>query len=251
MPQHESAGAFAVSGETHTTDPVSASVAETTYPHNLPTFGYDAYIDQETDVLTTDEEAGFTELENAAHAERVLLSSDALRYFAGRVSAHTEQLSVLKEIARKAHVGFPSEEGWVVLNLARMEDLLEEVTNQKITPKKEEIADLEHSQTFVPMTASSLAEAIVTKNITAAYGLIANRPMVALADAARDLDLVYRARKGEEVSISNMLLAYTREFSNDKLLALIEALTTALDGTYHTEEEAVKMAILKATKVLR
>jgi hypothetical protein len=100
------------------------------------------------------------------------------------------------------------------------------------------------------MSAGSLAEAIVTKNIVAAYQLMANRPMIALADAASDLNAVYRGRKGESVTVSNLLEAHTREMSTDTLESLTLALTSALDGTYSTEEEAVKMAILKAVQVI-
>jgi hypothetical protein len=62
---------------------------------------------------------------------------------------------------------------------------------------------------------------------------------------------VYRNRKGEDVPVSNLLTAHTNDLSNQKLEELIGALTSALDGTYQTEEEAVKMAILKAVQILK
>jgi hypothetical protein len=62
---------------------------------------------------------------------------------------------------------------------------------------------------------------------------------------------VLRVRKGEDVVISNLLKEQTDTLSTDTLESLILALTSALDGTYTTEEEAVKMAILKAIQTLK
>lgn len=250
-PQHSGAGAFTVSAESVESAHGEGGVVPQTLqtPQNLPTLGYDSYLELDSEVSVEDDHA-LTALENKAHEHRVLLSSDAMRYFVGQITSHNEQLSTLGVIAKKAHIGFPSEEGWVVLNLARMEDLLAEVTNRTSDTPQKTMA-LESTETFLPMRASSLAEAIVTKNIMAAYALISNRPMVALADAASDIDAVYRGRKGEVVEVSDMLLSYTRELSTHTLEELALALTSALDGTYNSEEEAVKMAILKAVQVLK
>ncbi len=223
-------------------------------PANLPTAHFDGLFEEGEVYPQAEEDDHLTALENKAHAQKVLLSSDAMRYFVKRVGTHSEQDEVLATVLEKARISFPSEEGWVVLTLERMEQLVDEVLHAKGNRSQEvqeENVSLEESVSFVPMVASSLAEAIVTKNIVAAYQLIANRPMVALADAASDIDAVYRGRKGDVVKVSDVLEAYTRELSTDTLESLTLALTSALDGKYHTEEEAVKMAILKAVQVLK
>jgi hypothetical protein len=221
-------------------------------PHNLPTglptIGYEALALS----LETEESQALNDLENQAHKERVLLSSDAMRYFVGQVTSSEEQIAVLQEVTKKARVSFPSEDGWVVLNLARMETILDEVRGKG--EGSESLftvnADLEHSTSFTPMTAGSLAEAIVSGNTVAAFHLLAQRPMVALADATSDLDALYRGRKGETVLVSNFLKREAAKLSNEKLEAVIEALTSALDGHYTNEEEAVKMAIVKAIETV-
>ena len=170
----------------------------------------------------------------------------------GQVTSSEEQIAVLQEVTKKARVSFPSEDGWVVLNLSRMETVLDEVrgVGEGSAVAFASHTDLEHSTSFTPMTAGSLAEAIVSGNTVAAFQLLAQRPMIALADATSDLDALYRGRKGETVAISNFLKTEATKLSNEKLEAVIEALTSALDGHYTNEEEAVKMAIVKAIETV-
>ncbi len=206
-------------------------------PSNLPVasdtepiIGYEAIKD--TDVMTA--------LENRAHKQNVLLSSDAMRFFAANIK-EDELMSALDGIIARAKTDYSSEDGWIVINLSRMESLM----GNSISPK-----EVLKKAPEVSMTAGSLAEAIVVGNIVAAYEMIASRPMVALADAAADLDLVYRSRKGEKVTISDMLANKTADLGTNQLVAAIAALTSALDGTYSSETEAVKMAIMKAVKAV-
>jgi hypothetical protein len=79
--------------------------------------------------------------------------------------------------------------------------------------------------------------------------MIGKRPMFALADAAADLDAVYRNRKGENTTVSDMLIQETKNLSDEQITEMIAALTGALDGTYTDESSAVKMSIMKAVKV--
>ena len=74
--------------------------------------------------------------------------------------------------------------------------------------------------------------------------------MFALADAAADLDAVYRIRRGAKATASELLMKGTAEFTDEQILETIEALTGALDGTYTDEASAVKMSIMKAIKVV-
>lgn len=218
-------------------------------PVNLPTgIGYQQLVTS----LETEQSQALNDLENQAHAQKVLLSSDAMRYFVGQVRSTEEQIAVLQEVTKKARTSFPSEDGWVVLNLSRMETILSEVrgTGESSSAVFTAQTDLEHSISFTPMTAGSLAEAIVSGNTVAAYQLLAQRPMIALADATSDLDALYRGRKGETVAVSNFLKTEATKLSNEKLEAVIEALTSALDGRYSNEEEAVKMAIVKAIETV-
>ena len=209
-------------------------------PSDLPTGDF------ELDTVLTDEDAALTELENQAHAQKVLLSSDAMRYFIGKVSLEDSRSSVLDVVLAKARVSFPSEDGWVVVNLARMENLIEEIN----TEAGELITDESVALQKEPMVSGSLAEAILGRNTTASYAMISNRPMVALADATTDLDALYRFKMGEEVTISEMLKKEGAKLSPEQLQDVLRALTSALDGTYTDEEYAVKMAIMKAIKII-
>ncbi len=212
-----------------------AAVTTPDVPANLPTgvapvVGYAAAAAVEVDEMT--------QLENRAHAEKALFSSDAMRYFM-KITAAEDRATGLDQIIAKAKAAFPSEDGWLVINLARLESLLE--TNN---------AAAVVAETVTPGNGGSLAEAIVTGNIVAAYQLIAHRPMIALADAATELDMVVRARRGEQVTLSNLLAAETAALTDAQVTAAIKALTGALDGVYTSEEEAVKMAIMKAVKAV-
>jgi len=179
-----------------------------------------------------------TELENYAHAHKILMSSDAMRFFMN-ATKQSERNEKLDAVIKEAKASFPSEDGWVALNLVRIESLTADVMAEAVVNEQKD-----------PITAGSLAEVIVSGNIVAAYQMIAHRPMIALADAAADLDAVYRARKGETVSVSDMLMAETKELTDTQLKDAITALTQAVDGTYSSEEEAVKIAILKAVKAV-
>lgn len=221
---------------------VAATVSDTpeNLPISVPTFGYAAAEDEASDL---------SDLEDQAHQERVLLSSDAMRYFTAKVQNLEERSAVLATVLQKAHISFPSEDGWVVINLARMEELLASANEEEHDASIVDVGvTVENMDT--PIQAGSLAEAIVLGNLAAAYELIANRPMIALADAASDFDAIYRARKGETVHVSALLLSQTERLNETQLKDAIHALTSALDGTYTDEASAVKMSIMKAVKVL-
>ncbi len=216
------------------TDTATASTTPTDLPVAKPVIGYAATMTEEE----TDEAIEMTELENRAHAQKVLLSSDAMRFFMNATKPE-ERIEKLDAVIKEAKASFPSEDGWVVLNLARIESL--SLNDDAHAQVKEQTA---------PITGGSLAEAIVKGDIVLAYKMIENRPLIALADAAADLDAVYRLRKGEKVSVSDMLVKETEGLTNAQIEEAIEALTSALDGTYTSEAEAVKMAILKAVKAI-
>ena len=210
-------------------------------PANLPTavsapvIGYAATLDESE----VDESIEMTELENRAHAQSVLLSSDAMRFFMNATKEGESRNEKLDAAILQAKASFPSEGGWVALNLSRIETLITDVD-----------AEAEVATQTESVTAGSLAEAIVEGNVVAAYQMISNRPMVALADAAADLDLVFRLRKGEQVSVSDMLIKNTESLTVEQIVAAITALTGAVDGTYTDEADAVKMAIMKAVKAV-
>lgn len=231
----------------HTTHSSHAEV-----PVDLPigtaVLGYGA-LESLNDDSNSDESSELTDLENQAHAQKVLLSSDAMRYFIGKVAKNEDRIETLNAVIKEARVSFPSEDGWVVVNLARMEGIIDEINskNDSLINEGEVLLDA----VIAPMTAGSLAEAIVTANITGAYEMITHRPMIALADAAADLDAVYRGRSGAVVSISHLLKMETDKFSNEQLQEIISALTSALDGTVTDEESAVKLAIAKAIEIIR
>ncbi len=186
-----------------------------------------------------------TAIENHAHAKRALLSSDAIRQLIGSTSSFEDSIATLNEVILEAKSKYPSEDGWVVINEKRMHELC---LSCKAKPVPSSVAP--YIPTVIPDGSGSLAEAIVTGNIIAAYEMIGHRPMFALADAATDMDSVYRYRRGEKEVISELLLEATAKLTDDQLKKIIEALTGALDGTYTDEASAVKMAIMKAVKVV-
>ncbi len=228
-----------------TTKPLVSDV-----PANLPTgsvsIGYDAvtaepvvadpHLHQATDAIVT-------ALEDRAHAQKALLSSDAVRYFIATTEGSVERFAVLDQVISEAKNQYPLEDGWIVVNEVRMRGLCEECL----------VTATAAPTSFVPATvpegSGSLAEAIVTGNVVAAYAMIGARPMFALADAAADFDAVVRLRKGAGASVSDMLKTETARLTDTQLTDIITALTGALDGTYTDEASAVKMAIMKAVKV--
>lgn len=188
-------------------------------------------------------DAALTDLEDHAHRQQVLMSSDAMRFLAGSVAADT-QLETLDAVITAAKTAFPSDDGWVVLNLSRMQELMS---------REEAEAPVAATLAAAPVaavTAGSLAEAIVTGNVPAAYQLIEHRPMVALADAAADFDALYRMRLGEPLTVSDLLQRESTTLSQADIGSIIGALTGAIDGTYTDERSAVKMAIMKAVKIV-
>ncbi len=220
-----------------------ASTATVETPVNLPTgtpvIGYENMEVSANPHHVSDDVV--VALENRAHEQMALLSSDAIRHFIGSTEGMLERNEALDVVITTAKQQFPLEDGWIVINEARMRDLCVACT---VAPAAAE----QFVPTVVPEGSSSLAEAIVTGNIVAAYEMIGNRPMFSLADAAADFDNVVRARKGEDVQVSNLLASEATKLSEEKIKNIVAALTGALDGTYTDEASAVKMAIMKAVK---
>jgi hypothetical protein len=185
-------------------------------------------------------------IENQAHAAHVLLSSDAMRYFVTATVGVADRTGLLETVLTEAKASYPTEDGWVVLSEERMQSL----TATKVTSVSASSNAAPFTPTLTPTGSSSLAEAIVSGNIVAAYQMIGNRPMIALADAAADLDALYRVKQGGAAKVSDLLLSLSDTLATDKLHTAIAALTGALDGVYTDEASAVKMAIMKATKAV-
>jgi hypothetical protein len=232
--------------ETISTENVVASVATAAIasPINLPVapvFGYANVVEEAIEPKTLKgDDSVMTDLENFAHSKNVLLSGDAIRHFVS-TTEESKRTVALEQVIVAAKAQFPAEDGWIVINEKRMLDLC---TDCVVSPVA--VPDIEI--TVLPKGAGSLAEAIVTGNVVAAYEMIGNRPMFALADAASDLDAVYRIRQGGTGVASELLMKETAKFSEGQILQMIQALTGALDGTYNDEASAVKMSIMKAIK---
>lgn len=220
-------------------------------PTNLPTatqtVGYENHVEENESTGANPHQVSdslVTALENRAHQQKALLSSDAVRHFIATTEGVVERNSALDDVVAEAKKHYPLEDGWIVLNEARMRSLCETC--------RVNAAEVKTTTPYIPATVpegtGSLAEAIVTGNIVAAYEMIGNRPMFALADAAADLDAVYRNRRGGKMSVSDMLIAETVSLSDEQIKNMITALTGAIDGTYTDEASAVKMAIMKAVK---
>ncbi|HEY0964334.1 MAG TPA: DUF11 domain-containing protein [Candidatus Paceibacterota bacterium] len=222
----------------------STVAAPANLPTGTPVIGYANAVEVRNPVNphhVTDEVV--TAIENRAHAQYALLSSDAIRHFISTTAGNVERNEALDKVISEAKTQYPLEDGWIIINEARMQNLCEACQVNAVASQA-----APYVPAVVPTGSSSLAEAIVTGNIVAAYEMIGNRPMFALADAAADLDSVVRARRGENVSLSALLKTETDKLSDDKLKNMIAALTGAIDGTYSDEASAVKMAIMKAVK---
>lgn len=250
-----SAGAAAMPVADHRVnddEPQTETEPDTTYtestasvaPANLPT-GNTATIGYAAAAATATEETDeLTQLEEYATTRNVLISSDALRYFRARYQNDTDEMEAFDALIAAAKRTFPLEDGWVVLNHGRMEQLL-------ASDDGEETETEEQAQPEATVTDTGLTGAIVTGDIIGAYDAIAHRPMVALAEAAALLDAAYRARGGAhtEEQVPATLLVQLQSYSDDEIKTAVSALTSALDGTYSDEEAAVKIAVMKAVNV--
>ncbi|MCA9355767.1 DUF11 domain-containing protein [Candidatus Kaiserbacteria bacterium] len=232
-----------------TTSPAPSDVTPANLPTGMPVIGYENHIEDEGDGETDEtnphqvDDAFVTALENRAHSQKALLSSDAVRYFIGTTTNEAERNEILDVVIKEAKNNYPLEDGWIVINESRMRNLCEVCKNNKQSSEFSSFIPA-----VVPEGTGSLAEAIVTGNVVAAYQMIGNRPMFALADASADLDALYRQRKGGKEQVSNLLKKESEKLSDEKIKNMISALTGALDGVYTDEASAVKMAIMKAVK---
>ncbi len=249
-----------------TVETVTNTIASAVAPSNLPTgnpaVGYAAVVATEVPELVDPEVTELSqemqELENLAHTHRVLISGDAMQHFINVCHKDLNRRTFLEKVITEAKVTYPTEDGWVVLNCDRMEELTAKREELKAQPlvveetivvseaKKEAV----RSEFELAPVTNSLAEAIIEGNVVAAYQLIGQRPMIALAGASADFDALYRHQNGESVILSDMLKEVADQTPHGKVQAAIEALTQTIDGTYPSEEAAVKVAIMKAIKAL-
>jgi len=149
-----------------------------------------------------------------------------------------QQVTTLDKVITQARERYPSEDGWIVINLDRLRDLLDgtEVTATALND--------------TPTSSGSLAEAIVSGNTAAALLLIGNRPMIALADAATELEALYRRRNGGSETVSDLLASTSMHLINVQLHEAVQALNSALTGNYENDTEAVRAAVLKAVSAV-
>lgn len=219
---------------------------DTNVPANLPVVGYGS-VGQANETTAEAQDAAelARALETQAHTAHVLLSTDALRHFVATVPPGTDPEALMTSVIANAKSRFPSEDGWVVVSESRMRDVCVTCLASVVPASSTE----PYAPTVIPEGTGSLAEMIALGNLGAAFALIGHRPMFALADAVADFDALYRSRRGEETNLSALLRDTTDSMSEDTIKAVINALTSALDGTYTNEAEAVKTAIMKAVKV--
>jgi len=101
-----------------------STVAETEVPFNLPTVAYEAPAVVEETPLDVTANSEFDDeialLENKAHDESILLSSDAIRFILGQTGDQEERLTLLQTIMDHAKATYPREDGWIVINKERI-----------------------------------------------------------------------------------------------------------------------------------
>lgn len=108
-----------VAANTISTPRFVAPVVEVAEVAATPVVGYAAA------TSTTDAayEAVAEKVEDAAHAQHVLISSEAMRHFIGVTSEET-RTETLTAVLAKAKASYPAEDGWVVLNIDRMKSVM-------------------------------------------------------------------------------------------------------------------------------
>ena len=208
-------------------------------PANLPTGAY-AQVEEEADDTAATMSAG-AHLEDRAHAHNVLLSSDAIRLILDQAESPADELALLDAIITRAKVAYPREDGWVVINRARIAELFAHDDVPEVAEPVLEVA---------PVSSTTLAHAIVRGDIVGAYAAVGGAPLAALAQAAADLDTLFRARRGEDARGQGTLVQAAANLGDAQLEAAIAALAGAIDGTYHDEAAAVKLAVLKAVNAI-
>lgn len=151
---------------------------------------------------------------------------------------------MLIDIIDQAKTMYPTEDGWLVLNETRLQNLN---IPSATMPSYESTA-----QPQSDFGAGSLAEAIAMKNSELAFALIENRPMVALADAASEYTSLLAVRQGvqEANTVSALLAEKTSQVNTTDIRNVLTALSSAVDGTESDEHLAVRRAIKQAIEVL-
>ncbi len=131
MRRQELAHAGPALGTIVTDEPAEyAAYGVATVPSNLPVAsigaaqGYAAQGVDEDEAKEVGEDDTFSFLENRAHAARVLLSSDAIRFISGQKTDIAEQAEILDRVVELAKATYPSENGWVVVNKEKLMSLL-------------------------------------------------------------------------------------------------------------------------------
>lgn len=213
----------------------AAFSATATAPMNLPVS--DTYAPTATYEEEVEREGAH--LEERAHQKNVLLSSDALRFIISQAESAEDEVALLDAIVGRAKEAYPREDGWIVINRARISELF--ASDTAAQPTAEEAAS--------GVEETSLAQAIVAGDVVAAYAALGDEPLRALVAAATALDGVFRARRGEGTADAALATAGAH-LADAQLEEAIAALTTAIDGTYHDEAAAVKLAVLKAANAV-
>jgi len=208
-------------------------------PANLPTGAF-AQVEEEADDTAATMSAG-AHLEDRAHAHNVLLSSDAIRLILDQAESPADELALLDAIITRAKVAYPREDGWVVINRARIAELFSYDDAPEVEEQTPEVA---------PAPSAPLAHAIIRGDIIGAYAAVGIAPLSALAQAAADLDMVFRARRGEHAFGKDALVQAASGLTDAQLETALAALAGAIDGTYRDEAAAVKLAVLKAVNAV-
>ncbi len=196
--------------------PVTASVVAEA-PYNLPVVTDTSILG----MLGTEESVekdDLSDFEILAQSKGILFSSDALRYSLNEWGSDEEKL---EEVIEAAKATYPTEDGWLVVDLSKAESLIGSMKEKVVTGAEVE--------------SVSLAEAILSGNVEVALAGIEERPMLSLAEAVSDIDKMYR----DTIFRGDTLAA-------GKMKAIISVLSTAIDGTYTDEKLAVRTAVMKA-----
>ncbi|MBI4086384.1 hypothetical protein HY416_00160 [Candidatus Kaiserbacteria bacterium] len=224
----------------------ATATAVNSSPFAAPVRGYGAVAMTDDEVEPETEDAD-TYLKERAHELNLILSNDAVRFILERANSREDRMTFLDEVSARAKAIYPREDGWVVVNRERIEML---AASQPVSAASPVSVEEEPKDIAKLMRVPTLAEAIVTGNVTAAYTALGDLPLVALADAVGDLDALFRVRHDEEIDVPGTLVEAAARLSDDQLEEVIQSLASAIDGVYRDEAAAVKLAIIKAIKAV-
>ncbi len=202
-------------------------------------------------------------IESRAHAAGVLMSPEAVTLAAAFSADRAEALRVFGDILNEAVRTIPRENGWVMLNADRFNEL---ATNQgaavriptaaAFAPREESVEEIKVTSPVDVAVAATFAGAVISGDRNSAFGIIRSlehdkvSPTALMTSTATVLDALFRARKDNRPSSDAVLAEKATNLSDEKLAHLVNVFTHSLDTVYTSPFTGVKLALAQAFEVV-